>query len=388
MFGPFVLILTTFVGVETWRSRHDSRMNWALGMQVVAVLFLVLVGSMFVLTFLGLQIPQLSGPASNFIAQNGGLGSVLPTVMQRRVTHGLLTVSLLAGIGLVVGRLFPRPPHQPDQSPRAVTYPAATGFALLLVGMGLVLSLVPEFVYLRDNFGTRINTIFKFYYQTWVVFSLAAAYAVYTILADFRLPRPTPGIQRAFGVLLVVSIAAGMVYPILGIHNRMFIENGRMFADNSPPLTLDGGQTLISANDYGAIMCLNQAETGADATVAEAVGPAYNSGYGRVGALTGIPIVLGWENHERQWRGPTYGEVAGTRAEDIRELYTDLRWDVAQRIIDQYSIDYVLFGDSERASYGTLGEEKFIDNLAVVCEQGSTRIYRVGSQAVAEANLR
>jgi uncharacterized membrane protein len=37
---------------------------------------------------------------------------------------------------------------------------------LLLVLLGAGLTLAPEFVYLRDQFGTRMNTIFKFYFQT------------------------------------------------------------------------------------------------------------------------------------------------------------------------------------------------------------------------------
>ncbi len=74
-------------------------------------------------------------------------------------------------------------------------------FVLVLVTIGVLLSLVPEFFYLRDNFGTRINTIFKFYYQTWLVFSIASAYAVYTILADSRLKRRGPVFQTAFATI-------------------------------------------------------------------------------------------------------------------------------------------------------------------------------------------
>ena len=49
--------------------------------------------------------------------------------------------------------------------------------------IGLVLVYVPEFVYLRDNFGTRMNTIFKFYYQAWLLFGMAGGYTIVTALA-------------------------------------------------------------------------------------------------------------------------------------------------------------------------------------------------------------
>jgi uncharacterized membrane protein len=118
--------------------------------------------------------------------------------------------------------------------------------------------------------------------------------------------------------------------------------------------------------------------------VAEAVKHAYRPNYGRVGSITGIPIVIGWPNHERQWRGPTYGETAGSREEDINRLYTDLRWDVVLEIIEQYDIDYILFGETERAQYGAAGEDKFIENLEVVCESGNSRIYYVGKDVFVE----
>lgn len=59
----------------------------------------------------------------------------------------------------------------------------ATAFTLLLIGAGAVLTLAPDFVYLRDNFGVRINTVFKLYYQGWLLFSLASAFAVWSLLA-------------------------------------------------------------------------------------------------------------------------------------------------------------------------------------------------------------
>ena len=49
------------------------------------------------------------------------------------------------------------------------------------------LVIFPEFFYLRDLFGTRMNTIFKFYYQAWILFGLSAAYAVsFSAPAPFR----------------------------------------------------------------------------------------------------------------------------------------------------------------------------------------------------------
>ena len=47
-----------------------------------------------------------------------------------------------------------------------------------MIGLALLLAYSVEFVYLRDLFGTRMNTVFKFYFQAWVMLALAAAFGV------------------------------------------------------------------------------------------------------------------------------------------------------------------------------------------------------------------
>src|SRR5215213_7545124 len=51
-------------------------------------------------------------------------------------------------------------------------------FALLLFSLGWALSIGVEIIYVRDVFDDRMNTLFKFYYQTWTLFGLATAITV------------------------------------------------------------------------------------------------------------------------------------------------------------------------------------------------------------------
>jgi uncharacterized membrane protein len=51
--------------------------------------------------------------------------------------------------------------------------------ALLMVAIAAFVGLAIEIVFLRDNFQMRMNTIFKFYYQIWILWALAAAYGVW-----------------------------------------------------------------------------------------------------------------------------------------------------------------------------------------------------------------
>jgi uncharacterized membrane protein len=201
-------------------------------------------------------------------------------------------------------------------------------------------------------------------------------------MADDRFRNRLGAVWFGLGAMAVAVTAVGLLYPILGATNRMFIESGRAGNPDAPPLTLDGGPSLVGIEDYLAISCLGELVTGDDVVAVEALGPAYNSHYGRVGALTGIPIVLGWENHEGQWRGPTYGQVVGNRPNDIRDLYSDLRWEAAQAIIERYGIDYIFYGSSERNQYGAQGEAKFAEILKPVCEFGNSRFYRVDAASL------
>jgi len=389
MFGPFVLILGAFLWVEARRA--GRRMNWTAGIRAALTLLIALLCVMLALVLVAMLVPDFYAVVLRFVDQNGGWGAVLPALLARRLLLSVTTIVLLVGIVIIVGRLFPNvlSPREDEEiaseDRHVITYPAATGFALLLVGAGLVLSLVPEFFYLRDNFGVRINTIFKFYYQVWILFSVASAYAVYTMVADFRLPVPGPAARAAVGALVFTVTAIGLVYPVLGIHNRMFLETDRASGGNTAALTLDGAQTFLpfAPGDYQSIMCLADMVQGDDVVIAEALGGPYDSRYGRVGALSGLPVLLGWENHEGQWRGPTYGQVVGSRPQDLRALYTDPRWEVAQDIIKRYGIDYIFYGSTERNDYGAGGQEKFAEHLEPVCEREGSLFYRVTPTEVA-----
>ena len=442
MFGPLIVTLGAYLLVEVWRGHKAHRLNWRLAWKSTGILLLALAGTMLSLV----AVIALSNPGQmmvgNMVLSAEQSGELLGQLIQRRIEFGLTSAVLLLGLAIVVARVFPSRRQAISSGEVAIAwikYPSATGFALLLIGMGLVLTLFPEFLYLKDNFGVRINTVFKFYYQAWVLWSLAAAYGVYSIMTDSSLPLPHPVIRMGFAIALALSLGAGFIYSIESLYHRAIIETGRGHAINprhyappdewedairrvaegervepgailysrgnlidaaeedvrranhdgivvfehdaliiAEPLSLDGAPGLLNRDDQNAIECLDDLVGRADVVVAEAVGDPYRIEYGRVGTLAGIPIVLGWENHERQWRGNTYGSIAGSRHADIKRLFTaaDMK-DVAD-IIDRYDVSYILYGVSERQKYGELGEEKFLDSLPIVCQSGRSKIYFTG----------
>ena len=145
------------------------------------------------------------------------------------------------------------------------------------------------------------------------------------------------------------------------------------------PLSLDGDLGAVSSDDRAVIACLREQIGRGQAVVAEAVQNAYDIQYGRAGTLAGIPILLGWENHERQWRGATYGSAAMNRREDIERLYSAADIATVEDIMARHGITHILYGQTERSQYGSLAEDTMSGELPVVCESGQSRVYAAAS---------
>jgi YYY domain-containing protein len=233
-------------------------------------------------------------------------------------------------------------------------------FVMILVALGALLILTPEFLYLRDLFGTRMNTVFKFYFAAWILWGLAAAYAAVEMW-----PRRWAGAE-ALRAAVLIPLLGGLVYPVLATWTK---ANGfRPFGGR----TLDGTAYLANGAeaDYSAIQWINQSlPTG---VVAEAIGGSYTQ-FGRVSAHTGFPTVLGWDGHELQWRGGAGPQ--GSRMADIQTLYETPDLEAAAAILDRYRIDYVYVGPLEMQTYLRLDARKFDRILVKVYENGGVRIY-------------
>lgn len=232
----------------------------------------------------------------------------------------------------------------------------------MMIALGVLLILGPDFLYLRDNFGYRINTVFKFYYQAWILLSLAAAFGVAVLLSELR------GAALAlYTIGLVIVIGAGLVYPLFALQSKT--DNFK--AEHPEQRTLDGEAYLanIMPDDYQAFQLMKRVQPG---VIAEAVGGQYTE-YARFSTFTGLPTVLGWPGHEDQWRDHA---LQGSRKDDIQTLYTTSDWATAQAIIDRYNIRYIVVGNLERNTY-PVNEEKFSQFLQPILQQGSVVIYEV-----------
>jgi len=227
-----------------------------------------------------------------------------------------------------------------------------------------------EFIFLKDIFNSRMNTVFKFYYQAWVLLGSASAYGVYWLLSSGQAGRAL-GSKIARGIWavgFVVLLAASLAYPALAPYSK---AGG--FAGEP---TLDGTAHLARHRraDYDAIQWL-RANVGGAPTILEAPGPQYSE-YALVSTHTGFPTMLGWGGHELQWRG-NYDEP-GKREPVIDTIYRDANWRQVQTLVEEYGVDYIYVGQLEREKYqlppqATRKFERFMD---LVYDQGGVQIYR------------
>jgi uncharacterized membrane protein len=289
------------------------------------------------------------------------IGTLVTTVSLLGMAFGLFVSRLKGDEALeeIDSSVVPEIPDQPVSDP----LPVSTNFVAVMIALGALLVTALEFVYLRDQFGYRINSIFKFYFQTWILWSLAAAFA-FAVL--WREVRGFAGILVKAILLLVLGMS--LFYPAYGFADRL----GSI--EKISALTLDGSRYLQNyvPDEMDAVRWLQSEPLG---TIVEAVHPQGGSysEYARISEFSGSPTVLGWVGHENQWRGG--GEAMGDRKSDIDLLYTTRNWDEASRILQKYGIRYVIVGNRERLTYISLYEVKFQQFLTPVFQSGALTIY-------------
>ncbi len=296
-------------------------------------------------------------------------GAPIPLEALRPWVYG----RLLDGEVVVKGRLFPGsgpwvPVLLAGMGMSAVALWRRQGsvkaFVSLLVVFGAALAWAVEFVFLKDFFGTRMNTVFKFYYQTWVLWSLALAWGMGALWEWGR------GARLLLAGLFGSMIALAALYPVL-----MIPIKAEFFA-HAP--TLDGYAHLArwAPDDLAAIEWLNQHVPGTP-VILEAPGwrgISFQPEFGRFAAHTGLPTVLGWAGHEHQWRG-SYEEI-GRREPDLQILWESPDLEKTRALLEKYQIVYVIVGRTERQEFPAEALRKFEQLMDPVFRSGETVIYR------------
>lgn len=235
-------------------------------------------------------------------------------------------------------------------------------FAALLIGAAFLLQLGAEHFFILDVFANRMNTVFKLYFQSWTLLAVAGGYGIVRLW-----PRSSREVGRlATIVACLVLVVGGMYYAVAATWSKTNGFTGRP--------TLDGLAYARAANpgEAEAIDWL-AANAGPETVVVEATGGQYSE-FGRVSMRTGIPTILGWAGHQRQWRGSD--EPYRGRESDIDRIYTVASRDELVTLLRQYNAGYVFVGALEKQKYGASVVDRLAAHLDVAFQNGSATIFR------------
>jgi YYY domain-containing protein len=372
VWGFFLFIVITFLLVELVRQR--SRLG-------VLRFVRLLLARWEVLPHLAeLYKALVHRQTSSYLLAIYSLGGMLLLVVALAV---LKFWALAFMLPLVVGALLLL--LRDDASPEEL-------FVSLLVFVGLLVAAGCEVVYLKDHLGGdkvwwRMNTVFKFYIQVWVMLGIAAAVAVPHLWARLR-HWQSAGWRRAWAAGLAFLFFASLLYPIVYTPARVKDR----FPGARPPIgTLDGMAFMTVGSytwpennrielryDYEALQWL-LANVKGTPVVAEAALPYYREGGLRVATYTGLPTLLGAHQNEQR-----YASQVGERDGQARDFFNTPDIARALQLIRELHISYIYVGQLERAVYDPAGLAKFDrmreeGYLDLVYENERVRIYRIES---------
>jgi YYY domain-containing protein len=245
-------------------------------------------------------------------------------------------------------------------------------FALVLIILGTMLILIPEFIYLKDIYPDhyRANTMFKLVFQSFILLSIATGYIIVRILSYYKFQISNFKFQIIFTVWIIVTLfflSIVFIYP--------FQATNSYYGNLMTYKGIDGVKYLRDTypSDYEAIQWINSHIKG-QPVILEAQGDSYTD-YARVSSNTGLPTILGWTVHEWLWRG-SY-DVPAPRIAEVQTLYETQDLSKAKELLKKYNVAYVFVGSLEKEKYPNLFEKKFSELGDIVFQKDTTKIYQI-----------
>jgi YYY domain-containing protein len=219
-------------------------------------------------------------------------------------------------------------------------------FISAMIALGLSILVFCELFYFDDMFSgsdARFNTVFKYYTQVWLLFSIASAYAIYDIIdKKYRM-------KKTVIVILSILLVLNSLYLFTGTFARTGEWKGNPGID---------GMAFLKKADYGeydALFWIERNLTWAP-VILEAPGVSYKDN-SRISAFTGLPTVVGWAGHEFVLRGD-WGNISA-RIRDVDTIYNTEDNNEAIALLRKYNVSYVYVGNVELVKYKQPGLQKF-----------------------------
>ncbi len=233
-------------------------------------------------------------------------------------------------------------------------------FSGILAMAGLVIIILCELVYLKDNMGDtyfRMNTVFKCYLPAWLMLGLSSFQLVAQKAADWK--KIPVFSSRKTAVMTFTVILILFALPFVIQYNAGYGTG-----------TLDGLAYLSVTHpgDAGGVAYLRALP--GDERIVEAEEGDY-SYYSRISSFTGIPTIIGQPFHEFMWRGVDTSWLS-IREDDVKAIYEQSNETV--QLMKKYNATLLYVGDPEREQYNVSLPQTGLVNIY---SADNTDIYRL-----------
>ncbi|MEZ4868419.1 MAG: DUF2298 domain-containing protein [Caldilineaceae bacterium] len=233
-------------------------------------------------------------------------------------------------------------------------------FVTLLTITGLAILAGTQVVYLKDFLQGgdwyRMNTLFKFFNQVWVLWGVAAAIALPRLWQGYIAQRHwrAVGVRALWSVSFVILFAASFAYLVWGTPARL----DQRFPGWRPPIgTLNGldfmregvfywpdqNNPMALHDDWQAIQWLEDHVRGNVVIVESSLVSYYREAGSRIASMTGLSGLQGM--HEGEQR---YGDVVGQRSALHDEFWSTPDIGRTQQIMQELQVSLIYVGPLER----------------------------------------
>ncbi len=229
-------------------------------------------------------------------------------------------------------------------------------FSCLIGVLGLGLSMGIEFFYVWEGWSAplhRWNTAFKFNLQVWYYFAIFAAISSVWVWQHIKQWGAITerrylslSFRMMFASVMIVLIAATIPFTVIApaMVTKTAGAYGRDAKGEMPSLDSLGWLREKNYSAYSAVQWFNRFTQGNSHVVEYSVADYYARA--RFSTNTGLPALIGWPHHVGE--RIHYRNEKTPRVNAVKKIYTSPDKEEVRRLLGQYQIEYLIFGEVER----------------------------------------
>jgi len=191
--------------------------------------------------------------------------------------------------------------------------------------VALLILLIVEHVHLADLFGNRMNTIFKSYYQVWILGSIL--FPIF-IIKNIRIKKYKYKLSSLLIFVMTISLIQNYSTLTDSTNNfsKKYTLNSAKYINEIYPGSLDSIKWIKENTKLSDVI---YSGPGIDYQTSSFLS-----------VFSGRQTPLGWPGHENQWRGNDI-EIQ-SRKNDLDKIFNDASKEEIDFIVKKYNISYII----------------------------------------------